>query len=139
MNVDIDGYLDKIGPLSKGDILSPTTLERIFGDKRTTPGYRVKLLLIMHRIQEDSYKQGTSLLCRTEKEHLVIMTDADSVGYKSDHHRQAVRKTYRVFSHMQRIDPNNLTSTQAQRLEKEMLNQSRVVQALLAERRRRIL
>lgn len=122
--------------LKKGDTISPKELEKMFNSKRTTPEYRLQLIELQVKIQEESNKNDDPLLCRTEKEALIIMTDSEAARYKADQHRQAVMKIYRSLRHLSRVDTNNLTSQEAQKYERDVINQSRIAQAVKRERRR---
>lgn len=121
--------------LQKGDRISPDVLEVEFNAKQETPKYRLALMTLINKIQDESDQAGQPLLCKTEKEYLVILTDTEALIYKAEQHDIASYKIYRNARHLNRIDPNNLSKRKEALLEKEVLLQSHVAQAVRRERR----
>jgi len=125
--------------LHKGDTFSAAQLEMLFDAPRESKAYRLQLIGLQTRIQDESNTQNRPLLCKTEQDCLIIMTDLQASVYKAYQHRQAIRKLYRTLRHQQRVDIANLSKEETKNHEKEIINQSRIVQVVKRERRRTVL
>jgi hypothetical protein len=75
------------------------------------------------------------MFCKTEKSGIRVLTDSEALEYKSAQHSQGVKKVFRVFDHMKRIDQGMLTRDEIDEHDKQVIRQSRIVQAVKRERR----
>jgi hypothetical protein len=122
--------------LEKGTTLEPEFLEALFEVPRTDGTYRLKMLSLIEEIQDESNKAGRPLLCRDDDFGIRIMDDSEALKYKKRAHDLTVRRLYRTNTHLSRIDESKLDDLEKKAHEREIIRQSRVIQAVKSERRR---
>lgn len=132
---DVQYWPIDVDELQKGTYLSVDQVEEITGERAGTNEYRLKLLQIKRYIEELSAMRGTPLLLKGEADGLRVMTDIEALRYKGHQHDLGKRMLQRICRQVHYVDPVGLTAAQQVLRDREILRQSRMVQAMLAEDR----
>lgn len=131
----MEEYLTKKYPvdvsnLNKGDYIEPEMISKTFEIEMDDPHFRLYQLKLSSYIEIESARQGRALLPKQEGNGIRILTDEEASRYRpivADNHARALR---RELSRMMRIDISNLSYESKNRLETEVMRNSKRVIAL---------
>jgi len=121
--------------LEKGSSISPEELEKITGTKYGTIEYSLGVLSFTQRVEKELEARGLCAVIVIRKEHVVVLTDEDASFYTSKRFGQAVRTMYKQYRKKTQIDRTQLTGETCKQHDRDVINQSRILQALTGEQK----
>lgn len=131
-----DGVDIEVEKLNPGDYIEPTSIEAIFGVKRTEPQYGLKTLSLAKLIERKSVASGRPLQCKGEGYGVRIMTASEQVEYNWDGFLAGIRRIDKSDEWMKRIDASGLSGEVAKLKTDRQQKIAGIRQALEAPRKR---
>lgn len=117
--------------LEKGDVISTDIIEDAMGTKATDRNFNFKMLALAAMIEKQT---GFNVKAQNYTE-LRILTDEEGVEHNAKTFQHGLNKLRRAGQIARNVNPEQLTSSSMDRLQRQMLNQGRIMQAIKRERR----
>lgn len=121
--------------LRKGDVVSPETIEDIYGCPRSDRAYSMKLLILRDKIIKERRRRGSPVTVRAEGDSLVILTDSESAEYNASECESAVRSIRSSHRRSMEVDVGNLTNAERDRHLRALQMQAMQIVAISKARR----
>lgn len=119
-----------VNALSKGELLNHDTLEKATGKKRDTQEYAFAVMGLQHNINSN-----TLMTAKITPDGLRILTDSEASEYNHGQFRQALGRTVRRHGKSLQVDASQLSPEEQKKHERQLINQSRIVQAISTARK----
>ena len=94
--------------LDKGQRIEVDELERTFGHKRGTTRYKFSLLALRERVEKELALRGKVVTVRTNRDALVICSDADAATYNDEAASRSWRRVKRSHVRNLGVDASKL-------------------------------
>lgn len=117
--------------LQKGDVITTEIIEEAMGCKATERGFNFKMLALASLIEKHT---GFNVKAQNYTE-LRILIDEEGVEHNAKTFQHGLNKLRRAGQIARQIDIEQLTNRSTDRLQRQILNQGRIMQAIKRERR----
>lgn len=117
--------------LNKGDVITTEIIEEAMGCKSTARDFNFKMLALKALIEKAT---GYNVKAQNYTE-LRILDDEEGVSYNQQTWEHGLNKLRRAAAIARNVDVEQLSNVSRNLLERQMLNQSRQMQALRRTRR----
>ncbi len=110
-----DEYPINTSELEKGSRVAAETVEASFNVKRGTDAYRIKMLQVRKYIEWRLAERGMEVVTRSQRDDIIILTDAEAAPFTDREFQNTVRKLRRRLIQQSSVDRAALSDVERTR------------------------